>query len=133
MAGNNTSASMPSLILLLHPLLGRPGAGSIFHFDAEWLPLPLRPAGTQVEEIRFQQRLALDHQGVAAIRQMDGSVERGRDTVCGTRCTHRSGGTSRCPSLDISRYVLAMRPSFHTQSLRLLPRVLRSCVGHTGV
>ena len=133
MAGNSTSASMPSMILLFHPLLGRPRAGGIFHFDAEWLPLPRRPAGTQVEEVRFQQRLALDHQGIAAIRQMDGvwgAVAillrvRGAPSARGElRDVHRS------TSADMFR---AMRPSFHTQSPRLLPRVLRSCVGYTGV
>ncbi len=59
-------------VLLLDALLGRAGAGGVGDLEAEGLPGALGPTGAQIEKIRLEQRLALDHQGVAAIGQMDG-------------------------------------------------------------
>ncbi len=60
----------PVLVLLADALFGRAGAGGVGDLEAEGLPGALRPAGTQIEEIGFEQGLAFDQLGVAAIRQM---------------------------------------------------------------
>ena len=60
------------LVLLPDALLGRAGAGGVGDLEAKGLPGSLGAAGAQIEEIGLQQRLPLDHQRVAAIRQMNG-------------------------------------------------------------
>ncbi len=60
----------PVLVLLADALLGAAGAGRVGDLEAEGLPRPGRPAGAQVEKIGLQQRLALDHQRVTAVRQL---------------------------------------------------------------
>ena len=58
------------LVLLPDALLGAAGAGGVGDLEAEGLPGARGAAGAQIEEIGLQQRLALDHQRVAAIGQM---------------------------------------------------------------
>jgi hypothetical protein len=60
------------LVLFAYALLGAAGAGGVFDFDAEGLPGAGGVAGPEVEEVGFEEGLALDHQGVAAVGEMDG-------------------------------------------------------------
>ena len=62
----------PVLVLLAHALLRTAGAGGVLDLDAEGLPGARGVAGAEIEEVGFQQRLALDHQRVAAVGQVDG-------------------------------------------------------------
>src|SRR5207248_11179495 len=56
---------------LLDALLRRAGAGGVGDLETEGLPGALGAAGPKIEEIGFEERLALDHLRVAAIRQLD--------------------------------------------------------------
>src|SRR5262249_61346069 len=46
-------------------------AGGVCDLEAERLPRALGTAGAQIEKIGFEERLALDHLRVAAIRQFE--------------------------------------------------------------
>ena len=59
------------LVLLADALLRAAGAGRVGDLEAEGLPCAGGAPGAQIEEIGLQQRLALDHQRVAAIGQFD--------------------------------------------------------------
>src|SRR6516162_1228804 len=112
MAGNKTSASSPSW------------SCSLTRCSAEPVPAAsatLRPKGCHVPSARpaRRSRKFASNSGWPSISCA--SPPSGRWTVrgarsryfSGTRCTHRSGGTSRCPSLDIRLYCRAIYSSFH--------------------
>src|SRR5205814_9832305 len=106
-AGNKTSASSPS------------SSCSLTRCSAEPVPAAsatLRPKGCQVPSARpaRRSRKLASSSGCPSISWA--SPPSGRRTVRGARsryfsgtlCDQRSGGTSRCPSADISLYCLAI-------------------------
>ena len=109
-AANKTSASMPSWSCSLTRCSGEPVPAA---------SATLRPKGCQVPSARpaRRSRKLASNNGCPSI--ISASPPSGRWTVCGarsryfsgTRCTHRSGGTSRCPSADIRLYSRAMLSS----------------------
>src|SRR5438876_904423 len=109
-AGNSTSASSPS------------SSCSLTRCSAEPVPAAsatLSPKGCHVPSARpaRKSRKLASNNGCPSISCA--SPPSGRWTVrgarsryfSGTRCTHRSGGTSRCPSLDIRLYCCAIPTS----------------------
>src|SRR5439155_2659088 len=109
-AGNSTSASSPS------------SSCSLTRCSAEPVPAAsatLRPKGCQVPSARpaRRSRKLASRSGWPSI--IWASPPSGRCTVfgarsryfSGTRCDQRSGGTSRCPSADISLYCLGISSS----------------------
>src|SRR6266436_179587 len=109
-AANNTSASMPSSSCSFTRCSGEPVPAA---------SATLRPKGCQVPSARpaRKSRKLASNSGCPSI--ISASPPSGRRTVCGarsryfsgTRCTQRSGGTSRCPSADIRLYCRAIPTS----------------------
>jgi hypothetical protein len=58
------------LVLFPDALLGAAGAGGIGDLEAEGLPCPLGASRAQIKKVGLEQRLAFDHQSIAAVRQM---------------------------------------------------------------
>src|SRR5271169_6134378 len=116
-AANRTSASMPSWSCSLTRCSGEPVPAA---------SATLRPKGCHVPSARpaRKSRKLASNSGCPSI--IRASPPSGRCTVCGarsryfsgTRCTQRSGGTSRCPSADISSYCRAITFSLRFVSLR---------------
>src|SRR5712692_10342909 len=117
-AGNKTSASIPSW------------SCSRTRCSAEPVPAAsatLRPKGCQVPSDRpaRRSRKLASSSGWPSISCA--SPPSGRCTVCGarsrcfsgTRWIQRSGGTSRCPSADISLYCLGIPPSVELRKISL--------------
>src|SRR5712692_8357313 len=117
-AANNTSASMPSSSCSRTRCSGPPVPAA---------SATLRPNGCQVPAAlpaRRSRKLASKSGWPSIIKA---SPPSGRCTVCGarsrcfsgTRWIQRSGGTSRCPSADISLYCLGIPPSVELRKISL--------------
>ena len=59
------------LVLFAHALLGPAGASGVGDLEAEGLPGAGCMSGTQIKEIRLEQRLTFDHQRVTAVGQVN--------------------------------------------------------------
>ena len=94
-------------------------------YAAEGVHMSIKQMSGQLLSVDIaDQERYIDLQRMRARQIINASPPSGRWTVCGarsryfsgTRCTHRSGGTSRCPSLDIRLYWRAISTSVRNGS-----------------